>query len=162
MIKPLTSRWVKKCSLPWTYISCISCVIIFFIFCREDKLTQCQSLVLLFFHFFQERLINTMSSLVRLFSAATPLMRSQGVAANSVMSRYCSSVTTQASTQPQSSEEMKLSDAAVARLKVKMFVSLKNCMSACLDLFNVLKNHMTSNILICNFNEQYIFSPKTI
>jgi len=61
-----------------------------------------------------------MSSLVRLFSAATPLVRSQGVAAraaNSVMSRYCSSVTTQASTQPQSSEEMKLSDAAVARLK---------------------------------------------
>ncbi len=85
-----------------------------------------------------------MSSLVRLFSAATPLVRSQGVAAraaNSVMLRYCSSVTTPASTQPaQSSEEMKLSDAAVARLKVKMFVRLKNCMSACLDLLNVLKN----------------------
>ena len=84
-----------------------------------------------------------MSSLVRLFSAATPLVRSQGVAAraaNSVMSRYCSSVTTQASTQPQSSEEMKLSDAAVARLKVKMLVSFKKCLSACLDLLNVLKN----------------------
>ena len=70
-----------------------------------------------------------MSSLVRLVTAATPLVRGQGVAAraaNTVMARYCSGATTQTATQPQSSEEMKLSDAAVARLKVKTIFIIRN------------------------------------